>query len=95
MLRDDGLQCFERSKCFFGRLINTGSDTGAFGCSGSTVCVMQQDGSTADTRQRLAEDRREEHVGIAGMDSVDLQTHLLHDLDTIHKTEHDALLGGT
>ena len=56
---------------------------------------MQEDRSAAYTGEGLAEDRGQEHIGIAGMDSSHVQPHLLHNLNAVHEGEDDPLLRST
>ncbi len=64
------------------------------GCAHGTVGIYKLYRGARYVGESLAEDRAEEHVGVAGVYALDFHTHALHYFHTVHKGEHYSFLRG-
>ena len=94
-IRLNDLELVERSESLIAVLVDTGTDARTLGCTHGAIGIVEFDGGTADAGQRVAEQRRKEHIGLAGMNLLDVHTHLFHNLHTVAEGEDDALLSCT
>ena len=88
------LDYMERGESLGGRGVDSGADSGSAGGSCSSVGIIQLYHGAAHIGERVAEERAQEHVGVACMDFTHFHAHILHDVYTGLESEHYAFLGG-
>src|SRR5574344_241337 len=86
------LQFLQCGKSLIMILVYTGTDTGTFGSTYTTVSVIQFDCRVRYTCQRIPEHIAQEHISLTRMYLMDIHAHLLDKVHTVTEAEYDTVV---